>query len=157
MYSNGPIIALTAMLTLLALVPLIVFLNESRIKAWKVANRLVLEIQRMRTPVIPPIPDAWLVADVQALQLFLKTATGQKMLQICRAQVAQDALTMPADAKDTAHVAAMAYGADKLLRYLFNMASNKTLEEISRPTGDQVEIPTVSEQSEADLVERFSP
>lgn len=178
MQREHTILLLGAMLAILTLAPLIWWLLSIRNESIKLVIRLNTalkasyearstehyqrmelqsELNEFRERMIPRVAEKWLAADVQAWQLFLKTPTGQKLLACCREQITHEALVGCNDAVNTVHSAARAAGADWLLRYQFNMASNKTLEEISRPTGDQVEIPTVSEQSEADLVARFSP
>lgn len=79
-----------------------------------------------------------------ALRAFLATETGQKLVKVCGSAIHAEA--MAESAGDRA--SKKAFGMDQLLKFQFNLASDK---EFARATGEQVANPDTigSEENDA--------
>lgn len=99
-----------------------------------------------------PSPAIWNAEDVTELRKFFNSSTGNRFTNLCRAKVLDDAIS---GCHSNAHDASKAAGADELLRWQFNKASDKELQEISRATSVKV-APTAysGSQTAPELAER---
>ena len=98
--------------------------------------RTRVEAAPSRKPVLTPLRfqllpefEAWTVEDVQALRNFMRSATGLKMVKNCGSYIHEQAMSECAGDKATPK----AFGMNELLRWQFNLASEKML---SQAAGD---------------------
>lgn len=105
--------------------------------------------------IVQPQSAEWVYEDVIKLRQFLTTGTGKKLVLICGSEIIQQAMK-EVNGDSTM---ARASGMDGLLRFQFNLASekmsDKLSQKISRSAGAQAETqpPGDSELNDADLPE----
>lgn len=81
------------------------------------------------------------MADIMALRAFFATETGQKLVKVCGSAIHVEA--MAESAGDRA--SKKAFGMDALLRFQFNLASDK---EFARATSESVAQPDTTGSTE---------
>lgn len=105
--------------------------------------------------VLKNVVSNWSVEDIFNLKKFLSTETGQKFISTCGAKIQAEMLEACNDPMHTTHSAAKCAGADALLRWQFNLASDVTLSQITSDTGDKN--PVVGQQDESDPLNILRP
>lgn len=97
-----------------------------------------------RYQIVQPHFEVWDESDVTALRTFFSSATGQKLIAICGSETLQQGMKEAAGDSLT-----RAAGMDFMLRFQFNLASDKELARISGATAAQAaKSPEHSQQDE---------
>jgi hypothetical protein len=107
-------------------------LTNARERSSKAEYRLI-ELQSTPTA-LPPLVK-WTDKDVIELRKFYASNVGQKLVEACRAKVLDD--SMKACQEADMHAVGRAAGADELLRWQFNQASEHMLQKLSRASSAQ--------------------
>ncbi len=85
-----------------------------------------------------PTVEKWNARDVEVLRAFQTTQTGRKFFELSESKIYTDSKIAVADVMHTAHSAGRIAGADALLIWQHNLASDVVLKQISQATGVQV-------------------
>lgn len=101
----------------------------------------------------------WQADNVLELRAFLKTPTGQLLMQRARAMEYNRSIANANDVMHTQHSAGVTVGINGTLNWIESLASDQVLQNLSGPTADQVgKTDTASgDHDDAALVEKFSP
>ncbi len=105
-----------------------------------------------------PLSPSWTQTDCVALRNFLfQNESGVKLRMKMAAMVSHASISACKDVMHTTHSAAQASGMDEAQKWLLSLASDVMHEQLSQPTGAQVEPTQNRQHDEAAFRESLSP
>lgn len=99
-----------------------------------------------RREIVQPVFEKWTASDVETLRAFYKTHTGQKLVSICGSETLQQGMK-----EAQGNAMAKAAGMDYMIRFQFNLASDKELARISGETAAQVSKTNTDDDEQNDV------